>query len=416
MRAAARQKMVRLQAELLKLTDPAERGPVALGVREARTVADTQVRLRGEAEKLGPTVPRGFLSVVSYPNQPRPNPSQSGRLELAEWLTRAENPLTPRVLANRVWQHLFGEGIVRTVDNFGSTGDAPSHPELLDHLARRALRGGWSVKTLVREVVLSRAYQLDSAATPAHLSADPANRLVWRHSPRRLDAEEIRDATLAAAGTLDPAPPTASPARELKVIEIRNNGPEARRIQDFARASRSRSVYLPLVRGIVPASLDVFDFAEQGMVTGRRDTTTVAPQALYFLNDPFVRRQSLRLAERLLARSDLDDAGRIDLAYRLTLGRGADTGELRRASGFLSGFESAAAESIDWKAEADATVSVATSAEKPRPTAVPANPDEVEQSDEPQAEEVIRPSGPKAAAWASFCQALFGSSQFRYLR
>ena len=129
------------------------------------------------------------------------NPKQSGRLELAQWLTSPQNPLTPRVIVNRVWHHLFGQGIVSTVDNFGTTGDPPSNPELLDHLATRFIRDGWSVKRLVRALVLSRAYQLGSKATPKHLAADPANRLVWRHSPRRLDAEEIRDAMLAAAGT-----------------------------------------------------------------------------------------------------------------------------------------------------------------------------------------------------------------------
>src|SRR5207253_10846820 len=145
---------------------------------------------RGEAEKLGPVVPRGFLSLLDVPAAAKIDPSQSGRLELAQWLTSAQNPLTPRVMVNRVWQHLFGQGLVRSVDNFGVTGDAPSHPELLDHLAARFVEGGWSVKKLVRALVLSRAYQLSSEAPAANLAADPANRLVWRHSPRRLGAEE----------------------------------------------------------------------------------------------------------------------------------------------------------------------------------------------------------------------------------
>ncbi|HYT92791.1 MAG TPA: PSD1 and planctomycete cytochrome C domain-containing protein, partial [Gemmataceae bacterium] len=207
-----RQKMTLLQKELIALSDPAVHGPIALGVRDAKTVGDTEIRIRGEAEQLGPVVPRGFLSALDVHGAPAVNRTQSGRLELAQWLTNPNNPLTPRVMANRVWQHLFGQGLVSSVDNFGVTGDRPSNPELLDHLAREFVRGGWSVKRLVRTLVLSRVYQLGSAAPAANVAVDPANRLVWRHAPRRLDAEEIRDATLAAAGTLRLARPQASPA------------------------------------------------------------------------------------------------------------------------------------------------------------------------------------------------------------
>ncbi len=151
-----------IQADLVKLTDPAVNGPVAFGVRDAAKVGDTELRIRGEAEKLGPTVPRGFLSVFDVPGAPDINPKQSGRLELADWLASPKNPLTPRVIVNRVWKHLFGVGIVASVDNFGVTGAKPSHPELLDHLAKRFVRPspsgrgdggegmGWSIKKLVR--------------------------------------------------------------------------------------------------------------------------------------------------------------------------------------------------------------------------------------------------------------------------
>ena len=410
----ARQRMNRLQADLLKLTDPAVLGPVALGAREAKTPADTAIRVRGEAEKLGPVVPRGFLGVVSYDGQPTIDPSRSGRLELAEWLTGPRNPLTPRVFVNRVWQHLFGQGLVRTVDNFGVTGDVPSHPELLDHLAAGVIRDGWSAKRLIRTIVLSRTYTLDSASTPAHLAADPSNRFLWRHAPRRLDAEEIRDAVLAAAGTLDPNRPEASPAKAMPVIELRNNGPEARQLQDRAYAARHRSIYLPLLRGITPVSLEVFDFADQGMVTGHRDTTTVASQALYFLNDPFVRRQALSLADRLLGHPEWDDTARVELAYRSALGRPARPEEVARAVSFLAGFEQSAGEGFVAPAVATAAPTPAAPA-NPKPAA-PVNPDEADQSDEPVVEEAIQPASPRAAAWASFCQALFGSAEFRYLK
>ncbi len=162
-RAIARQKVNRLARQLLDLTDPATHGgKVVLGVRDARDVADTEIRIRGEAEKLGPSVPRGFLGVLRLSDEPKVNPRQSGRLELADWLTAAGNPLTPRVMVNRAWHHLFGRGLVSTVDNFGVTGDRPTHPELLDHLAAGFVRDGWSMKRLVRTIVLSRAYRLAS--------------------------------------------------------------------------------------------------------------------------------------------------------------------------------------------------------------------------------------------------------------
>jgi cytochrome c553 len=365
---AARQKVNDLQAELVALTDPAARGGVALGARDAKTVSDTEIRIRGEAEKLGPVVPRGFLSLVPVPDAPNINPKQSGRLELAQWLTSPQNPLTPRVMVNRVWRYLFDQGIVSSVDNFGVTGDVPSHPELLDHLTTRFIADGWSIKKLVRNIVLSRTYQLGSESVAANVAVDPGNRLVWRHRPRRLEAEEIRDAMLAVAGTLDTSRPTASPAKDLKVMEMANNGPQAKQITDDAERSVHRSVYLPLLRGLTPRSLEVFDFAEQGLVTGSRDATTVAPQALYLLNDPFVRTQARSLAQRVL-RQNGDEASRIALAYRFAVGRAPTANEVERTSRYLTDYAATAQ-------GADA----------------------------------------RTAAWASFTQALLASAEFRFIR
>ena len=368
--AAARQKVAKLQHELLALTDPALHGRAALGVREAKAVGDTEIRIRGEAEKLGPIAPRGFLSILDVPGTKLVNPKESGRLELAEWLTSPRNPLTPRVMVNRVWHHLFGRGLVTSVDNFGVTGDVPSHPELLDFLAAEFIRGGWSTKTLIRTLVLSRTYQLTcDASAAAARAADPGDRLLWRHLPRRLDAEEIRDSMLAASGRLDLSRPAGSPAQDLKVIEMKSDGPEALRVEKEGRASRHRSVYLPLVRCLVPQSLEVFDFAAQGMVTGSRDTTTVAPQALYLLNDPFVREQARALATRLLGPDAKDAAPSIQAAYRLTLSREATAKEVERAAAYLAAFEPSGSKGKDSRAE----------------------------------------------AWSSLCQALLGSAEFRYL-
>src|SRR5262249_34690395 len=152
----AQEKLKQLQKALDALAEPVAFGPMALGVRDAKTVGDIELRIRGEAEQLGPVVPRGFLSIFEVPQTQKINPKQSGRLELAKWLASAKNPLTPRVMVNRIWQHLFGQGLVASVDNFGVSGDGPSHPELLDYLATRFIQDGWSVKKLVRLLVLSR--------------------------------------------------------------------------------------------------------------------------------------------------------------------------------------------------------------------------------------------------------------------
>jgi hypothetical protein len=450
-----RLRMEKLQAEYNALTDPTANGPVTFGVRDAKTPADTEVRVRGEAERLGPAVPRGFLSAVRVPNAKPVNPQQSGRLELADWIASPDNALTSRVFVNRAWHHLFGQGIVSTVDNFGVTGDVPSNPALLDHVARRFVADGWSVKKLVRTLVLTCTYRLSADKSDRAAAEDPANKLFWRHLPRRLTAEEIRDATLAASGQLNRYRPAGSPVMELPMIEQRNNGPESSRFAQLARESTTRSVYLPQVRGWVPTALEVFDFGDQGMVNGARDNTTVAPQALYLLNDPFVRKQSIALARRVLDRKDLDDSARINELYRLALGRTATTEELSDASEFLKAFEAEARTA--WEATAHpAEARVASSAQPaaeptPRPgkranrnrqavaaapTTVPAtqptiaaasavaggpqqpaiDPDQVVTASEDVKEEVIRAESPRAAAWSAFSQALIGSAEFRYLQ
>ncbi len=369
---AARQKVTQLQAALLSLSDPASLGPVAYGLRDSKTVADTEIRIRGEAEKLGPVVPRGFLTLVDVEGAPKVNPEQSGRLELAHWLASPKNPLTSRVMANRVWKYLYGNGLVSSVDNFGVTGDVPSHPELLDHLSNQFVAGGWSVKKLIRSLVLTRSYQLSSDSLTENAAIDPGNRLVWRHSPRRLEAEEIRDAMLATSGKLDRTRPAASPAANLRVTEMQNNGAEAQNLVANANLSLKRSIYLPLVRTVVPRSLEVFDFADQGLVVGSRDTTTVAPQALYMLNDPFVAEQAKAFALNLL-KSDLDAEGRIQRAFREALGRDAHAKEIERTKTFLVQY------ATDFANESEAS------------------------------------SDPQTAAWISFTQALLASAEFRYV-
>jgi hypothetical protein len=187
-------------------------------------------------------------------------------------------------MANRVWYHLFGRGIVGTVDNFGALGEAPSHPELLDHLAIRFVEHDWSVKKLIREIMLTRAYQLSSEHSEAGYAADPDNKLVWRMNRRRLEAEPIRDALLAVSGRLDLARPKGSLVQTISGGEI---GRQAR-TAGLMEPVTFRSAYLPIVRGLVPEFLNLYDVADSELVVGQRDVTTVAPQALYMMNSPFV--------------------------------------------------------------------------------------------------------------------------------
>lgn len=408
-----RLKYERLQAEFLALTDPVSQGYAVHGVRDAKVVGDTEVRIRGQAERIGPTAPRGFLTLFEVPGVPAINTNQSGRLELAEWLTNPKNPLTSRVIANRIWEHLFGEGIVSTVDNFGVNGDVPSNPALLDYLAQEFIRNGWSTKKLVREIVLSRAYQLSSDGSEKNQQIDPANRLIWRHSPRRLSAEEIRDSLLATSGNLQSNPPKGSVVKELRMVEMRDNGREARTIQEESDRALYRSIYLPLLRGVIPKSLEAFDPVEQGLVTGRRESTTVPTQALFLLNSAFVREQSLALAKRLEKREG-STKKRVDEAYLLTLGRSPTKAERTRAQTFLAQFE--AAYTATPQPAQVAMVSLKKEIKDAKPATAADNPDDIDRSDDRPEEKSVSTNSPSAAAWLSFAQALYASAEFRFVR
>lgn len=403
----------RAQSDLWELTTEAEQGYAIHAVRDAAKPADTEVRLRGEAERLGPVVARGFLTTFAVPGAAPVDPGQSGRLQFAQWLTSPRNPLTPRVVVNRVWHHLFGQGIVTSVDNFGINGAPPSHPELLDHLASGFIRDGWSIKKLVRSIVLSRTYRLGSEATAAHREADPANRLLWRHSPRRLEAEEIRDAILAASGQLDVNPPGRSAAAKLRMVEMRDDGPEALGLHEQADHARHRSVYLPLLRGVVPKALQPFDPVAQSLVTGQRDATTVPAQALFLLNSSFVRRQSLALAEQLLAQSSLSATQHIGHAYRRTLGREPSPAEVNRTLAFLESFEGAYRTSQDAAPGGRSTAVLARLAGEQADLPVDQDDERVTLA---PVEDPVNASSPRAAAWMSFVQALYASAEFRFLR
>ncbi|HEY7314233.1 MAG TPA: PSD1 and planctomycete cytochrome C domain-containing protein [Gemmataceae bacterium] len=308
-----------LEKMLRKQIESGPHRPLAMSVRDAAHIEDCAICVRGSIANRGAKVPRGFLQVASIGAAPVLPAKESGRRELADWLASADNPLTARVMVNRVWHHLFGAGLVRTVDNFGTVGERPSHPELLDYLALRFMRDGWSVKKLIRVVVLSHAYQMSSAGraggTPALRSAgvppaiDPENRLLAHVNRRRLDAECLRDAMLTVGDRLD---------RSLggPTIKKGTTSEIAYRFDDARR-----SVYTPIFRNKLLELFEAFDFGDPNLVTGRRNVSTVATQALFLMNSPFVREQARHAAKALLAAPELDEARRVDRAYRLALGR-----------------------------------------------------------------------------------------------
>jgi hypothetical protein len=316
--------------------------PVDLKARLAMAALDGDVddlalRIRGEPDMKGDVVPRAFPVIFEKTPGGTLTDDGSGRLQLAEWLVSPTHPLTSRVMVNRIWSHLLGRGLVETVDNFGASGAAPSHPELLDHLASRFMDNGWSMKSLIRSIVLSRTYRLSGESIPANASIDESNRLLWHANLRRLEAEAIRDSLLAAGGMLqekrpDGAPFEAAFSGDLSKVNKNNR----KNLMQDPIAQPIRSIYLPIFRSRLPGMFTVFDFAEPSQVNGQRDVTTVAPQALFMLNNPFVVEVSKRAAERILEEKLTDDTVRVRYAYAYTLCRYPSEAETKNALAFLN--------------------------------------------------------------------------------
>jgi cytochrome c553 len=309
----------------------------------SNTIADSPAYDRGEPDKPSrDRVPRGTLQVMSKTPLTITR-GQSGRLDLANWIASKDNPLTARVMVNRVWLHLFGRGLVPTADNFGAAGHAPSHPELLDYLAVSfADEHKWSVKKLIKSVVMSRAYRLDSKNDKKNFEVDPDNAFVWRMSPRRLDAEAMRDSMLAVSGQLNEKPPVGS------AVSRAGEGPAGGRFgagggPGGAAAGNdprnaNRSVYLPIVRDNLPEALALFDAPDPSLIAADRPTTTVPAQGLFLLNNPFVIRASEAAADKIM-KGTTTDTERIRQAYLTFYGRPPNEKELQNAEKFLAAYQ-----------------------------------------------------------------------------
>ncbi len=306
--------------------------PKAMAVTDGH-IADLPVMLRGNHLTPGEAAPRGFPRIFGG-ERSAIGADSSGRLELARWLTKPEHPLTARVMVNRIWKGHFGEGIVRSTDNFGLLGERPDNPALLDWLATRFVDSGWSMKAMHRLIMLSSAFQMNSTPNPPHAEVDPENRLLWRMNRRRMEAEVIRDSLLAVSGRLD----GQGGGRAMTHANFVNLNDGKSRDPALYESNR-RSVYLPVIRSALFDVFETFDFANPSTINGKRATTTVAPQALFMMNSEMVERASKALAERLSSAED-----QVVAAYRLVHLRPPSPTETERSKAFLERYEMATAE------------------------------------------------------------------------
>lgn len=300
-----------------------------------RTIADSPLYERGESDQPSARrIPRGTIHLPGLPGLRIPSDT-SGRLQLAEWIASRDNPLTARVFVNRLWYQLFGRGLVPTPDDFGQAGLPPSHPELLDQLALQFMDQGWRVKPLLRSIVLSRVYRLGSQGNPRGMEIDPDNTLLWRNTPRRLGAEQVRDAILAVSGQLDLKAPVGS------AVAVAGDGPSMQRRPGGEGAAGAindptnthRSVYLPIVRDNLPEVLALFDAADPSLISSDRPQTTVASQGLFLLNNTLVIRAADLLSRRLMELGTVEE--RLAQAYALCFSRGPTSREVDQAREFL---------------------------------------------------------------------------------
>lgn len=350
--------------ELTQLNQSSPKSPAkVMSVREEQTVEDYFVCIRGDVHSLGPKVPRGALQVIGD-LQAFDGLAGSGRLELARWMTHADQPLTARVYANRIWSWIFGQGIVATPDNFGVMGARPVHPELLDYLASELIANDWSTKKLVKAIVLSQAYR-QSVSTQA--SADAEFSYLGRQARRRLDAESLRDRILYFSGQLD----------------LKSGGPAikpgTRSEFGYRYDSPRRSIYLPVFRNTLNDLFDVFDFPNPNLVSGKRHTSVLPTQALYLMNSKFIADQSKHAAQRILDFAPHDFAQQLDYAYQMGLSRKPTKRERQIATRFF------------------ATVSKNQPANESRESAASTR------------------SWESELAWQQYCQILMASIDFRYL-
>ena len=309
------------QSAAMEKTLPTEEVPMATAVKEGPTM-EQHVFLRGDYHNLGDPVERTAPAILRINAPVPPVSTASGRLELADWMVDPRNPLPARVIVNRIWQGHFGDGIVRTPDNFGKLGERPSNPELLDYLATQFIENGWSIKKMHRAIMLSKTYQMSAEYDTAKKAKDPEDRLLSRFPRQRLSIEEIRDAFLSIGGDLD-----LTMGGTLDPGVGTDGETSASRISMNPESTNRRSIYLPLRRSNLPTLYMLFDFGDATSPEGKRNPTTVATQALFVMNSPLVNREAKALADRVL-KQEKKDSRRLDEAYVAILDRHANASEI----------------------------------------------------------------------------------------
>ncbi|MDA7921038.1 DUF1549 domain-containing protein [Verrucomicrobiales bacterium] len=325
-----------LKKELNRLIEALKDAEVAMAPRDARDADDCHLRVRGDVSQKGAKIPRNFLQVLHEGAPPEIEDGASGRVQLADWIVSKDNALLDRVIVNRIWHHLFGRGIVASVDNFGRLGSGVTHPELLEHLAASFRESGGSMKGMIRRLVLSEAYQLSSNASPEMMSLDPANAHFARQNRRRLSAEEIRDSILFLAAELDREPGMATANRF---------GVDLDKPMLFA-TEKKRTVYLPVARNNPATELAIFDAANPDLVSGRRSQTTVPTQALYLLNSDFLHARAAALGKMAISKAE-KPGDEIQWLYLTLLGRAPNPVESRRAMGLVADLSGGSEEKED---------------------------------------------------------------------
>jgi uncharacterized protein DUF1553/uncharacterized protein DUF1549 len=365
---AVQVQLEQLEKERKELEQATPDLPRAMGICEDAKIADLPIHIRGSHWTLGEAVPRRFPRAIAGENQIPIPPNQSGRLQLAEWMARPDHPLTSRVMVNRIWRWHFGRGIVPSVDNFGRLGEPPTNQPLLDWLALRFVEQGWSIKKLHRTIMLSNVYQMGSTYNARAAESDPENTLQWRASRRRLEAESIRDAVTAVTGVIDfKAGGTMLSYKDREYVSntARRGGSD----YDVPR----RSVYLPIVRSSMYEMFQAFDLPDPSTPNGDRNSTVIAPQALFLMNSALVLKATHSMAEKLLAEQGVNDSDRVREVYERALARPPAASDIDRALTFIGELEKALEPH-----EADA-------------------------------------SKRRLSAWQSFCKALLSSNEFIYV-
>jgi hypothetical protein len=331
--AGAKDQIAKIESQLADMKASAPPNPdMACAVLEGNSV-EQKIFVRGDYNNRGDDAPKAFPTILARPTDP-PIKTTSGRLELANWLANPDNPMPARVMVNRLWGWHFGEGIVRTPDNFGKMGDRPANLELLDYLAHRFVEEGWSVKSMQRLIMFSNTYQMASDTDDQIAAADPENRLMTRFNRQRLEVEEIRDGVLALDGSLDP-----SMGGTLQKGTGTDSENSADRLSLDPLMLTRRTVYLPLRRANLPTLLNLFDFGDATTVNGKRTNTNVAPQALFAMNSEFGFQHARKLAEMLLAMQDVTAGKRIEAGYLRILNRAPSSAEMDAALTYINKYE-----------------------------------------------------------------------------